>query len=230
MSATVSSPTRISRSLLDPWLTVPLKSCYSRLHLPATLPPEVIVLTGHLCAVAAAFGFAFAGDYSFAAAVAALGVALNHVCDVLDGTHARRTGQCRNGGELLDHFVDPLSFAYWITGISVAANCLALGIAGVICVFATAVLTNIRAKLTGEFRLERFGPTEFKALLIGLGLFQAAIGCGFISGVSATGSALIFLSVLLVIGTVSLIVSLFQAVSDVNSSHAAPDQTEWEIE
>ena len=139
MSAPLTNPVRVSRSLLDPWLTVPLKTCYRRLHLPASLPPEAIVITGHLFAVGAAFAFAFAGDYSFAGAAAALCVAMNHVCDVLDGTHARNTGQCRNGGELLDHFVDPLSFAYWVTGISIAANCLALGLAGVICLFATAV-------------------------------------------------------------------------------------------
>lgn len=230
MSANGNHAARISRSVLDPWLTVPLKSCYSRLHLPASLPPEAIVVTGHLFAVAGAFGFAFAGEYSFAGAVAALGVALNHICDVLDGTHARRTGQCRNGGELLDHFVDPLSFAYWITGISVAADCLALGLAGVICLFATAVLTSIRAKLTGEFRLEQFGPTEFKTLLIGLGLFQCGIGFGLVPAVSAAQTALVFLSALLLTGAVSLIVSLFQAVRDVNSSQAAPDQSEWKVE
>jgi phosphatidylglycerophosphate synthase len=83
--------------------------------------------------------------------LAALGVALNHTCDVLDGTHARATNQCRNGGELLDHFVDPLSFAYWAAGLSSAAISHSLGapwvgMAGVAVIFATAVLTNIRAK------------------------------------------------------------------------------------
>lgn len=230
MSATFSKPVRISRSLLDPWLTVPLKSCYQQLHLPASLPPEAIVITGHVFAVGAAFAFALAGDYSFAGVAAAFCVAMNHVCDVLDGTHARNTGQCRNGGELLDHFVDPLSFAYWITGISVAADCLALGLAGVICLFATAVLTNIRAKLTGEFRLERFGPTEFKTLLIALGLFQAAIGFGLLPSLSGAGVALAFLSVLMLLGTVSLLVSLFQSVRDVNRSSNVPDETEWKTE
>ena len=154
---------------------------------------------------------------------------MNHTCDVLDGTHARRTGQCRNGGELLDHFVDPLSFAYWITGISVAVDCLALGLAGVICLFATAVLTNIRAKLTGEFRLSRFGPTEFKLLLIGLAVFQSLTLSGFITGVSSANAALGFLAVLLVVGVIALVVSLVQSIRDVNRSGQAPDETDWQL-
>ena len=191
---------------------------------------EAIVISGHLFAVAAAFAFAFADQYSMAGALASLGVVMNHICDVLDGTHARRTGQCRNGGELLDHFVDPLSFAYWITGISVAADCLALGLAGVICLFATAVLTNIRAKLTGEFRLSRFGPTEFKLLLIGLAIFQSLTLSGFITGVSSANAALGFLAVLLAIGVVSLVASLAQSIRDVNRSGHAPDETDWQLD
>ena len=221
---------KVSSSLLDPWLTIPLKSRYPLFRIPASLPPEAIVITGHLLAVGAAFAFAFAAEYWFAGALAALGVALNHVCDVLDGTHARRTGQCRNGGELLDHFVDPLSFAYWITGISVAADCLPLGLAGVICLFATAVLTSIRAKLTGEFRLNRFGPTEFKLLLIGLALFQSLVPGGVIGGVSSAGTALGFLAVLLAVGVLALVVSLRQSIRDVNRSGHAPDQTDWHVE
>ena len=51
----------------------------------------------------------------------------------------------------------------------------------VICLYATAVLTNIKAKMIGEFTLARFGPTEFKTLLgldtllVGFGLNSDAI-------------------------------------------------------
>ncbi|MCH2113926.1 MAG: CDP-alcohol phosphatidyltransferase family protein [Pirellulales bacterium] len=46
--------------------------------------------------------------------LAAVSGALNQNCDLLDGTHARAIDQCRNGGELLDHFGDllPFSFSY----------------------------------------------------------------------------------------------------------------------
>ncbi len=161
---------RVSHSLLDPYVTTPTRSLYSRLRIPQTFPPEGIVLIGHLCAIAAAVSFAYSTQFWWAGLLVAMGVAANHVADVLDGTHARATGQCRNGGELLDHFVDPLSFSYWLVGLSVCCRRLDLALIAVICLYATAVLTNIKAKMIGEFTLARFGPTEFKALLVTVGI------------------------------------------------------------
>ena len=114
-------PQRVSYSLLDPWFSGPLKALYPRLPIPRRLPPEAIVACGHLAAIAGAVGFALSTRWAWAGVLAAVGVALNHTCDVLDGTHARATGQCRNGGELLDHFVDPLSFSYWAAGLAFGA-------------------------------------------------------------------------------------------------------------
>ena len=37
-----------------------------------------------------------------------------------------------------------------------------LGLALVVILYATALLTSIKAKITGNFFLQRFGPTEFK--------------------------------------------------------------------
>ena len=91
-------PKRVSLSLLDPWLTLPIKGLYRRLRIPARLPPEAIVGCGHLAAIVGAVGFAFSTRSPWGGVLAALGVALNHTCDVLDGTHARATNQCRNGG------------------------------------------------------------------------------------------------------------------------------------
>ena len=88
---------RVSYSPLDPYLTAPLKQLYARLGVPARFPPEGIVVIGHLCAIAGALGFAFADRWWWAGLIAALGVAGNHIADVLDGTHARATNQCRNG-------------------------------------------------------------------------------------------------------------------------------------
>ena len=225
---------RISRSLLDPLLTGPLRQIYRWIPIPAGLPPEAIVACGHLAAIAGAVGFAYSGRSAWGGVAAALGVALNHTCDVLDGTHARATGQCRNGGELLDHFVDPLSFCYWVAGLSfsaVPATTWApwIGMAGVIVIYAMAVLTNIRAKMIGEFTLARFGPTEFKTLLILFGCVQAWIVS---SGTTALGPpatvALWFLGGMTVAGVLQLLRSLWRAVRDVNAVSASkPDTTEW---
>ncbi len=221
---------RVSHSLLDPLFTAPLKRVYSHLRIPTRFPPEGIVLVGHLCAIAGAMGFAWADRSWIAGLVAAAGVALNHTADVLDGTHARATQQCRNGGELLDHFVDPLSFSYWVTGLAYCADCLLLGIAGVMVIYATAVLTNIKAKMTGEFTLARFGPTEFKTLLAAFGIFLAGITGGWwLPEADATQLAFWFVAAMFLAGFVQLILSLWQAVHEVNAEGSAPDTTEWEI-
>ena len=51
-----------------------------------------------------------------------------------------------------------------------------------------------------------------------------------IPSISSAGTALVFLSVLLLVGAMSLIVSLFQSVRAVNRAEAAPDETEWKID
>ncbi len=223
-------PKRVSHSLLDQFLTLPLKSIYPRLGIPAAFPPEGIVLVGHLAAIVGAIGFAGANRWWWAGMLAAAGVAGNHMADVLDGTHARATGQCRNGGELLDHFVDPLSFSYWVAGLAYCGDCLLLGIGGVIVIYATAVLTNIRAKMIGEFTLARFGPTEFKTLLVLFGLLMAgASGGWWLSPELGPPLAFWFVLVLFVAGLAQLKWSLWKAIHAVNADGAPPDTTEWEI-
>jgi phosphatidylglycerophosphate synthase len=228
-------PKRVSYSMLDPWLTLPLKALYPRLPIPRSLPPEAIVLSGHLAAILGAVGFAFSSGAVWGGLVAAMGVALNHTCDVLDGTHARTTDQCRNGGELLDHFVDPLSFVYWVAGLAYSAAPYSewapwAGMAGVVVIFATSVLTNIRAKMIGEFTLARFGPTEFKTLLVLFGIMQATlIGTG--NAAVAAKLAFWFIVVMTLAGLIQLKLSLWRAVREVNARGAAPaDTTEWRIE
>jgi phosphatidylglycerophosphate synthase len=223
---------RVSHSLLDPLVTTPLKSLYPRLGIPTRFPPEGIVLAGHLLAIAGALGFAWSGQYWWAGVLAAAGVAGNHLADVFDGTHARATCQCRNGGELLDHFVDPLSFSYWVTGLAWAADCLLLGIGGVIVIYATAVLTNIKAKMVGEFTLARFGPTEFKLLLAALGIMMAGTTGGWwLLPELAPRVAFWFVLALFVAGLVQLLWSLAKAIRAVNALSATPpDTTEWQQE
>lgn len=221
------STKRISHSVLDPWLTKPLKRVYPNLAIPSGFPPEGIVVVGHLAAVVGAIALAFATDIWWAGLLGALAVAANHVSDVLDGTHARATGQCRNGGELLDHFVDPLSFSFWTIGMALSCGRLELGLAGVICIYATAVLTNIKAKMTGKFTLSRFGPTEFKTLLIVFGFLLATFTSGLLPVVAPSAFVALVLYVLVAIGIAQLLVNLYRAVHEVNLHGAPPDQTEW---
>lgn len=231
---------RISRSLLDRWLTTPLRWLYPWLPIPRTFPPEGIVACGHLAAIVGAIGFACSARAWWGGLLAAAGVALNHVCDVLDGTHARATGQCRNGGELLDHFVDPLSFCYWVAGLSFSALAASawspwLGMAGIAVIYAMAVLTNIRAKMVGEFTLARFGPTEFKTLLVVFGLLQAALlefnDDGASAAANASRLALWFVAGMTLAGVAQLVRSLWKAVRDVNAvSATAADTTEWRVD
>ena len=196
------------------------------MRIPRYFPPEGIVLIGHLLALAGGVGFALAGKHAIGGLLVVFGVAGNHIADMVDGTHARATGQCRNGGELLDHFTDPLSFCYWMIGMSVATGLPYVGIICILCIYATAVLTNIRAKITGEFTLAAFGPTEFKTLLA---LFGAFLFVNSLFG-SLSETAMIggFLKILAVIGVLQLLLGLRNAVHQVNRSGAKPDTSEWE--
>lgn len=223
---------RISHSLLDPLIMPFVPGLYRSLRIPVRFPPEGIILVGHVLALAGAVGLAFSTELWWAGLIAGAGIIGNHLADMVDGTHARSTGQCRNGGELLDHFTDPLSFSYWMIGLglSVALSTgrvylgLGLAIVCVLCIYATAVLTNIRAKITGRFTLARFGPTEFKVLLAMYGLAMGVVG---LAGGSGQVMAEVGLWVLASVGVIQLAVNLAQSVREVNGACAAPDETQW---
>ena len=217
---------RVSHSLLDPFIGPPIKWLYPRLPIPRWFPPEGIVLTGHLVAALGAIGFAWSTTTTWGGLLAAFGVAGNHFADCIDGTHARSTNQCRNGGELLDHFTDPLSFAYWILGWALAIGQPELGTIGIIVLYATAVLTNIKAKMLGEFTLNTFGPTEFKTGLVLLGVLLAVL----VNQKPANAHFVAYwsLTVAIVVGAISLVVGVFQSVAEVNRDGAAPDTSEWD--
>ena len=220
---------RISHSLLDPLMIPRIPALYRRMHIPRWLPPEAIVGIGHVVAIVGAVGFALSTQYAWGGLLIALGVAGNHLADMVDGTHARTTGQCRNGGELLDHFTDPLSFAYWMIGLGVSITRLDLALAGVVAIFATAVLTNIRAKITGEFTLARFGPTEFKALLVLYGLTIAAATI-WATPQAVMTLATIFTITLVGVGVIQLVLGLITSVRAVNACGKPADTTNWQLE
>lgn len=220
---------RVSRSVIDPIVGPRLQSLYPHLSIPKWFPPEGIVLIGHLSAIAGALGLAFSVTTWWGGLLAATGIAGNHLADCIDGTHARRTGQCRNGGELLDHFTDPLSFAYYLIGIGVALGRLDLALVAVVCLFAVAVLTNIKAKLTGRFELSRFGPTEFKAMLVATACITSTLQMVPTCGVTSTLFLTTVYISLIAIGVIYVPVQLWRSVVDVNRNGEAPDTSEWEL-
>ena len=218
---------RISHSLLDPWLGPPISALYRFLPIPAGFPPEGIVVAGHLLAIAAAVGFAYSTSHWWGGVIVAVCVAGNHFSDCIDGKHARTTGQCRDGGELLDHFLDPISFSYYLVGIAYSVERLDLGMAAVIVLLAMAVLTNIKAKMLGEFTLSAFGPTEFKTLLVLFGVLMSLITGGVIPSLDAMTTAIWIYTALIGVGVVLLNVNVVRAVIEVNARGPAPDTTEW---
>lgn len=216
---------RLSHSLLDPYLTTPIRQYYPALHLPLRLPPEAIVLTGHTCAIAAALSLAFMPQLWWLGIVAGLFVAGHHLCDIFDGQHARATNQCRHGGELLDHFLDPLSISYLIVGWAFAAGQPLWAMPGVVVVMATAVLTNIKAKLGGTFELPRFGPTEFKTFMA---VLPIAAGVGMLWQAELTATILGWtLLTLTALSIIKLPFDVIAAVRSVNRSKSEVDTTEW---
>lgn len=220
---------RVSHSLLDPFMIPLVPRLYRVLPIPRRFPPEGIILIGHLLAITGAVGFAYAVTDWWGGVLVAIGVAGNHIADMVDGTHARSTDQCRNGGELLDHFTDPLSFSYWMIGLAVSCQSPYLGIITIVCIYATAVLTNIKAKIMGEFSLAAFGPTEFKTLLVLYGIAMSIIVATAPVAIDARTVALWSLRVLAAVGVLQLILNLVRAVIDVNRSGEAPDTTNWEV-
>ncbi len=221
---------RVSNSLLDPFFMPLVAPLYAILPIPKRFPPEGIIAIGHLLAAAAAIGFAYSIDYWWGGLLVAAGVLGNHIADMVDGNHARQTNQCRNGGELLDHFTDPISFSYWMIGLGVATDQPWLALVCVLWIQAMAVLTNIRAKITGEFRLAHIGPTEFK---IGLALFGLTITIlHFIPAITPEKIANVLLYTLwglAILGVLQLIIQLIRAVIAVNASGKEPDKSEWVV-
>jgi phosphatidylglycerophosphate synthase len=216
---------RVSHSVLDPWIGPVLKSLYPKFHIPKWFPPEGIVLIGHGFAVVGGIGFALATQYWWAGLLAAFGIVGNHTADCIDGTHARASGQCRNGGELLDHFTDPISFTYWLIGIGFAVERLDLALVAVVCLLALANLTNIKAKLVGEFTLARFGPTEFKTLLF---LFGVTLAIVFLLDPGRTGTVAFGGMIgLIVVGVFQVPYQLIRGIKEVNRDGSEPDTSEW---
>src|SRR5690606_5833941 len=107
----------------------------------------------------------------------------------------------------------------------VSCGRLDFGLAAVIILFATAVLTNIKAKLIGEFTLSAFGPTEFKTLLTVYALVLA--GCVAAGATGIVTAVTWAFGALITFGAIQLLYGLVRAVKDVDQNGRLADTTEW---
>lgn len=219
---------KISHSRIDPFVFQLAQKLYRCLRIPPSFRPEIILFCGHILAICGAIAFWVARNNSSYGLLAAFFVLGYQFTDIIDGVHARATGQCRNSGELLDHFFDPLSFSYLIIGLSLYVDKIALMISGVICMFATATLINIRAQLTRQFIIPKFGATELRLSFVLAGLTISIFSLfvsNFITLVLVEGlSWAIFF-----IGLVQLVTQLIKSCIKVNNSGIQPNTSPWNI-
>ena len=117
--------------------------------------------------------------------------------------------------------------SHWLVGLALSCQQPYWGLVAVICLYATAVLTNIKAKMIGEFTLAQFGPTEFKTLLSIYGLALTVMLFSGSGAVSAETVARCFFGTLIVFGVVQLTVNLWLAIRQVNQHGVLPDTSEW---
>ena len=111
--------------------------------------------------------------------------------------------------------------------MGIAADHWWLGTIGVLAIYATAVLTNIKAKMIGEFTLARIGPTEMKVVLALLGIAMTLLVA---YDMTLAGIAMFWSVVMLdAILVLQLAVNLVLAVKQVNHQGDTPDTTEWQI-
>ena len=216
-------PARVTHSLLDPYVTTPARAWYPRLRLPRRLPPEAIVLFGNASAAGAAACLAASPGRPWAGLLGAGLVLLYHFADVFDGQHARATGQCRNGGELLDHFCDPVSLSLLCAGWARAGGAFEWSAAAAILVMGKGLLENLKAKLGANFEVGRFGPTELKFAFAGLLAATAAMPAD-------TARAMLFwtFAAALAVAWLAFPLEIAAAVRAVNRSGHEADTSEWE--
>lgn len=163
---------KVSHSVIDILLNRRFRlkpRLYRILPIPRKLPPEALVGTGFAMAVTSGLAFSQSADGWWGAA-AALFAVLYWLCDLVDGEHARQTGQCRNGGELLDHFADPLAISIVAVGVGFSISSTWLGFVSALLVYANAYLVMLRTSITGVLIMPRMGTAEAVAAAVILGV------------------------------------------------------------
>jgi len=142
----------------------------------------------------------------------------------MDGRHARTTGQCRNGGELLDHFFDPLSFSVIIIGFGVAVNQPYLALLTVLGIYCNVAIVFQEAMIMGTLTLKVIGPNEARVLYMFAGLVQSTV---VYSGLPGHVVPLGMLVVATLLSVVQTIVELYKTVEKVNKYGPEPDNDGW---
>eukprot|EP01098_Paradermamoeba_levis_P006783 TRINITY_DN2825_c0_g1_i1.p1 TRINITY_DN2825_c0_g1~~TRINITY_DN2825_c0_g1_i1.p1 ORF type:complete len:256 (+),score=73.77 TRINITY_DN2825_c0_g1_i1:875-1642(+) len=233
MATTNTTPQRVqkrqkvSEGIVDTYFffICPGEKFYKWLNIPSSFPPEGIVLLGFAFSALAAFFFAYSTTVPICGLLAALCVYGNFVSDYMDGRHARSTGQCRNGGELLDHFFDPLSFSVVITGVGYAVGRLDLSLAVTIGIYGNVAIVFQEAMIMGVLTLKSIGPNEARLLYIFLGILQTCSMAFKWFSPTFFPYALLYTSALLSLG--QMVVELINTVNRVNKFGPPPDNEGW---
>jgi phosphatidylglycerophosphate synthase len=202
----------------------PGEKFYKFLRIPKSFPPEGIVLLGFIFSCLAAICFALSPSYPIAGFLAALCVYGNFVSDYMDGRHARTTGQCRNGGELLDHFFDPLSFSVIIIGFGVAVSQPYLALLTVLGIYCNVAIVFQEAMIMGVLTLKVIGPNEARVLYMFAGIVQSLV---VYSGVSGHVVPMGMLVVACLLSVSQTVIELFKTVEKVNKYGPEPDNEGW---
>eukprot|EP00013_Stygamoeba_regulata_P018273 CAMPEP_0177678536 /NCGR_PEP_ID=MMETSP0447-20121125/29062_1 /TAXON_ID=0 /ORGANISM="Stygamoeba regulata, Strain BSH-02190019" /LENGTH=241 /DNA_ID=CAMNT_0019187547 /DNA_START=252 /DNA_END=977 /DNA_ORIENTATION=+ len=221
---------KVSYSIVDLYFryVLPGERVYRALRIPKWVWPEAIVFTGFFFSCLAGLSFSCAVTSAWGGALAALFVYGNLIADHMDGRHARATNQCTNGGEILDHFFDPLSFSVITIGIAYAVGRLDLALLTVLGIYGNVSTVFQEAKITGTLALKTVGPAEARILFMTFGLvtsyLQHAYGQDYAA--SFVTSFLVFTGVL-TLGQMS--VELFRTVRRVNREGPPPDCSPWKV-
>lgn len=217
---------KISSSRIDARLVPIVRGFYAAHPIPSRVPPELIVISGHLVALIAGLSLALSTRAWWWGVIGAVCVFLNQITDMLDGTHARATGQCRNSGDLLDHFLDPLSYAYWVIGIGVAADSIALVIPALLLLYSFITLTYILQRMTGELRIPRLGSTEYRFFIVLYGIISALI-CAILGESVAIRVAFYSLLAMMISYFLELVLQLRKSIKRVDTEFKLQDVDAW---
>lgn len=140
-------------------------------------PNAITVLAQILILLATLFAYLAGVGSHWYFLLSSLCLALYLTADNLDGYHARRTGQCSNLGELLDHGLDGIA-----SGATLLTTAYTLDVHGPWLVLLCAVgalawlVTFWEQYVRGELVIARIGATEAFTLLIGLQLTLLVLG------------------------------------------------------
>lgn len=221
---------KITESFIDRhcrWI-LPGDGVYKFLRIPAWIPPEAIVLLGFAFSCAAGYAFSIAPHNPTFALLAILAVYGNLLADHMDGRHARATGQCRNGGEILDHFFDPLSFSVITVGLAYGVNRLDLAIVTILGIYGNVSTVFQEAKMLQRLTLKTVGPAEARFLFMSF-----ALSLYFIFTYQGEQQAVWFQTAFLygtgVLTLGQMVIELIRTVDRVNREGPPPDNRPWVV-